>query len=182
MTSKEFMQIVAYIESGTGHRFDEMKLEVWFDVLGDIPADSVKAAARRCLQEFEGGWPQPATIRRMAIEFGQGVIDGADQAWERVVSAVRSFGSYQPQEGMKSLDELTQSAVRACGGFLWACEINPANRQILASQFRKAYEAAAERKQRGRQLTDDVKPALPSPEAKKLADALPGIEERKDAK
>lgn len=176
MTKEDWVKIAAHIESASGHKFDKLKLKAWFDVLGDLPADAVAAASKRCLQECESAWPQPATIRRMAVEWQNGVTDGADQAWERVLAAVRAYGHYSPREGMNSLDELTQLALRAAGGFQWACEVGPENRTVLAAQFRRAYEATCERFQRQRVLSDDVKPrrAIEST-VKKLVHKLPDV-------
>ena len=155
------------LEAGTGHKFDHMAIETWFQSVVDLDANSFYAGVKRCLQEHEGGFPAIGMIRRFAFEYLDGLPDLSSEAFERAIEAVRRFGSYGATDAKEALDDRTWTAIKRCGGWNWLCEVTPDNRTTIAAQFRKAYESMTERETSQRQLSEDVRPKLQSDENQK---------------
>ena len=157
MTRPEFAEAMAYLQAGIGREFSAVQLEVWFDTLGQLQRDDVGYAVRRYLAEAKSAFPMPAQLLEFAAErrYGETLDHGA--AFANVMKAVREFGSYQPDKGMVALDAATQAAVRACGGFLWFCEMEANNRSTMAAQFRMAYQQTQEKHERDRRLPKELR-------------------------
>ncbi|MEX2287445.1 MAG: hypothetical protein WD648_10170 [Planctomycetaceae bacterium] len=155
----EFAQLMAGLASATRKDFGEEEMDFWLACFEDLPFAVVKSAFVRFVTSGDE-WPTVAKIRRMATEQEHGQMHSSGDAFETVVKAVRRFGSYAMNEGLNSLDSLTRRAVEQTGGFGWYCEISADNRQIIAAQFRRAYEGLADREQSLRQTPAEHRPAI----------------------
>ena len=160
MTRPEFVEWMLRLQGGIGREFSHPQMEVWFSVVGHLDAGDFSYAVQRYLAESKSAFPMPAQLLEYAAQrqHGESLDHGA--AFANVMKAVRECGSYQPGKGMDSLDPLTQAAVRACGGFLWFCEMEADNRATMAAQFRMAYQQAQEKHERDRRLSEHLRPAI----------------------
>ncbi len=85
MTRQEFAQVCAYITAGTGKALSADSLQVYFDLLGDLPADSFLTAARRVLLEHR--WPNFPSIADLGVAAaetmpGRVSVLASGEAWE----------------------------------------------------------------------------------------------------
>lgn len=160
MTRPEFAEAVAFLQSGIGREFSANQLEVWYATLQHLDAADFAYAVQRYVAEGKSAFPMPSQLLEYAAQrqHGESLDHGA--AFANVMKAVRECGSYQPGKGMASLDTMTQAAVRACGGFLWFCEMEADNRATMAAQFRMAYQQFQEKHERDRRLPEHLRPAI----------------------
>lgn len=177
MTREEFAAATAVLEAGVNHSLTSQAAEVWYSILGDLPAESLQVAVRRYLAEAEyPGMPPVGKIRRLAVEDIHGLPLTAGEAWDAVLTAVRRHGFYDAKRGVDSLDPLTRRAMRAVGGFVAVCDCTEIS--ILAGQFRRAYESLENRQQGMLRLPEDVRPRISQshtkalPEVRRLAEQL----------
>src|SRR4051794_653455 len=78
LTREEFAPIVAYLSAGTGKEMPRAQAEVYSDLLQDLPAASVWAAARAALAESAGPWlPSVGAMRQRAA----GALHGPSPDW-----------------------------------------------------------------------------------------------------
>src|SRR5262245_23608434 len=92
MTRAEFSAVMTYVSLAIGKRLTADTLEVYFDLLGDLPAAALQTAARRVLLEHRWAtFPSPAELREAATATLRGEITGlsAAEAW-RIAWAVAS--------------------------------------------------------------------------------------------
>lgn len=85
MTREEFGRVVAYITAATGKALEANRLEVFFDLLGDLPFDVLLSASRRvCLEHPWNTFPSVAEIRAAAVLSQRGDLTdiSPSQAWE----------------------------------------------------------------------------------------------------
>lgn len=131
MTWQEFRPIFAYLQNGCGMREPPTKEQaaVYFDLLQDLPAAAVEAAAKTVLiDHVYPNLPPAGAIRKAAIGFGNNRTDPAE-AWSLFLMAVRKFGTgtrrvfakgMPPQvidceaRGLESLPPDIRRAARAC--------------------------------------------------------------------
>ena len=84
MTNTEFAEIVAYITAGCGKPLPVESQIVYFDLLGDLPADTFRLAARRVVLEHKWAtFPSVAELRAAASESARGVVSDLTpaEAW-----------------------------------------------------------------------------------------------------
>lgn len=68
MTREEFGPIVLYLSSAVNREIPREQAEVYYDLLGDLPAAAVRAAVRRAfLESAYPTVPPVGTLRRLAI-------------------------------------------------------------------------------------------------------------------
>lgn len=160
MTRHQFAQLLAFLQAGIGREFSDIQQEVWYSTLQHLDAADFGYAVQRYVAEGKSAFPMPAQLLEYAAHRQHGETLDHGAAFANVMKAVRECGSYQPDKGMVSLDTATQAAVRACGGFLWFCEMEANNRSTMAAQFRMAYQQAQEKHERDRRLPEHLRPAI----------------------
>ena len=143
---------------------NQQAMELWYKQLEDIPYHVAETALQKWVATNKWS-PSIAEIREAVTGISKERIPDWSEAWENVLTAVRTYGSYQPQEAMASLDERTRSCVRRVG-FRNICMSE--NISVERANFRRIYEATAER--------DAHEMALPAPLKQKIA-ALFGSEQ-----
>ena len=130
---------------------NQQAMELWFRELQDIPYQVAETALRKWVATNKWS-PSIAEIREAVTSISKERIPDWSEAWESVLLAVRNYGSYQPMEAMASLDERTRACVRRIG-FRNICMSE--NISVERANFRRIYEATAER--------DAMEMALPAP-------------------
>lgn len=137
---------------------NQQAMELWFRELQDIPYSVAETALRKWVATNKWS-PSIAEIREAVTGISKEKIPDWSEAWENVLTAVRTYGSYQPVEALESLDERTRSCVRRIG-FRNICMSE--NISVERANFRRIYEATAER--------DAQEMALPAPLKQKIAE------------
>lgn len=143
---------------------NQQAMELWYKQLEDIPYHVAETALQKWVATNKWS-PSIAEIREAVTDISKERIPDWSEAWENVLKAVRTYGSYQPVEALESLDERTRACVRRIG-FRNICMSE--NISVERANFRRIYEATAER--------DAQEMALPAPLREKIA-ALFGSEQ-----
>jgi hypothetical protein len=145
MTRQEFAAIVAYIAAGCGKTLTEAAMMVYYDLLGDLPAEVLQTAAKRALlqQEYHV-FPQAGTLRKLALEIMQPDRLSALEAWDLLRGAIRSFGYMRERQGLDSLPEPVRQVAERFG---WQTLCDSTEPEICRAQFTRAYEAQQAREQ-----------------------------------
>lgn len=146
MSKEEFSQFVTALKGmyPESKNWDtEIQSKVWFDLAKDVPAE---VAVR-----FIGEWarssrfaPTLADFNAYAVEKLVPALKDANEAWGDVMRAISNFGYSREREALASLDETTRDVVRAMGfQSICMCEID--DLPVQRGQFRRAYEAKAQK-------------------------------------
>lgn len=122
---------------------DDLKVQVWHEMLGDLSYDVANIAIKKIimLNTFP---PAIAEVRKAAIEISSPRGLTAAEAWGEVVKAVRNYGYYREKEAMASMPPITAQVVRYMG---WREICLSEEPEILRAHFLKMYDQVAAREQ-----------------------------------
>lgn len=168
MTRKEFSLFCAALRTYYPKEKilpNEQAMELWFDMLNDIPYSTAVATLKAWVSTNEWS-PTIADIRASAAEVAHGVIPDWGFAWEKVIRAINNYGAYRAEEAMDSLDELTRTCVGRLG-FTNLCMSE--NLSVERANFRIVYEQLAERKKQEKQMPEKLLKAIEAIQAKGIA-------------
>lgn len=140
---------------------DDLKVQVWHEMLGDLDYDVANIAIKKIimLNTFP---PAIAEVRKAAIEISSPRGLTAAEAWGEVIRAIRDYGYYREKEAMASMSPITAQVVRYLG---WREICLSEEPEILRAHFLKMYDQVAAREQEKQLLP----PAMQA-EIKKIAD------------
>ena len=116
---------------------------LWEKMLSDMPYEVAEKALIRVLSTAKY-FPTVAEIREAAVINTQPQLPTAGEAYEKVLKAIRWFGSYREGEALETLDPITRKATQAIG---WKSLCLSEEPDVVRGQWRKAYEAIAQREQ-----------------------------------
>jgi hypothetical protein len=185
MKRNEFLAVMHYIAEGCGKSLSEGALEVYFDLLADLPLPALQAAAKLALSESRYPvFPPVGTLRVLATESLQGKVAGElvpAEAWRRACRAAdvlsRRADFINGETGAvvreRTLAELPASVREAGEAIGWYAIANTDNVETTRAHFQRAYEALVLRKGRERLLSPDLRARL---EAVVAATRLPAAE------
>lgn len=134
----------------TSERFlpDADSVKIWFQMLGDLDYRTASAGIQKYIltNKFP---PTIADIREICADVQNGEIEDWGDGWEKVLKAIRYFGSYRETEALETLDDLTRQCVVRLG-FRNLC----LSENITADRanFRIMYENLAERQKKASQI------------------------------
>lgn len=158
LTPEEWAVCSSLLSAGIGRAIPANQLQVYYDLLTDIPLATLKGACMRALQEQKDNWlPSVGLIRSLASEVGNGLLPNWADEWDHVRMLVRSCGYMRKGDAMRAMSPVTQQAVKGVG---WESICDSENIAIQAAQFRMAYEAAAKREQDMRRISPELRPAI----------------------
>lgn len=135
---------------------DQDAFNMWYALLGDLQYDACAMAIKKYMltNKFP---PTVAEIREMV----SGIVNGDPltwgESWERALSAVRKYGSYNKADAMNSLDSLTRKCVESIG-YLELCMSE--NIMVERAHFQKVFEVFAKREQTDKQMPLQLKQAI----------------------
>ena len=122
---------------------DDLKVQVWYEMLGDLDYDVANIAIKKIimLNTFP---PAIAEVRKAAIEISSPMGLTAAEAWGEVIRAIRDYGYYREKEAMASMSPITAQVVRYLG---WREICLSEEPEILRAHFLKMYAQVAAREQ-----------------------------------
>lgn len=147
MTPEQFAPIMAYLEGAIGKRIAPETAAVYWDLLGDLPADALATACRVVLLESTyPTLPTAGRLRQAVLATQRPSLElPAPEAWNLLRSAVRMYGYYRESLALSSLPALVRRAAECLG---WRAICDCTETEILRAQFTRAYESLAERAKR----------------------------------
>lgn len=150
---------------------NEQALELWFNMLQDIPYNVATAALNKWVATQKWS-PTIAEIRSMSAEIIRGRQPSWADAWEQAMKAVTRYGWYAMDQAYESMDELTRETVRRIG-YDQLCHTE--NIEADRANFRMIYEQLESRKR-----TDEMIPAALQEFITKLQGKLKEIERKEE--
>lgn len=155
MTRDEFAQVSAYLSAAVGKPMPADQLEVYYDLLRDLPLSAVGAAARQSLVESRyPAIPPVGTIRQLAVAALRGPHLTWAEAFELAMRAVRRHGLDGERAGLASLPPVVAHAARCIG---WRSLCDATDLDTPRAQFRDAYAPLAAREDRLGALPESVR-------------------------
>ena len=135
---------------------NQQAMELWYRELCDIPYNVAEMALRKWVSTNKWS-PSIADIREMT----SGIVNGDPltwgESWERAMTAVRRFGSYNQAAAMDSLDPLTRKCVESIG-FITLCMSE--NIMVERAHYQKIFEIYSKREQTEKRLAGPLLEAI----------------------
>lgn len=149
MNKQDILKAVAPLQLAYNASLDDARLRLYVEMLSDIPPSILETAVKKLIMTNKF-LPSIAEIREVAYGI-KGIISGTaapdeSEAWGEVAKAIRSVGYYGKP---KFSHEAITTAVNNIG---WQdiCMTTNDGMNTLRSQFRRAYQLAAERQKDNR--------------------------------
>lgn len=186
----EFQTCMAMLVAATNRPMQDAQVNVYYELLQDIPVAALQSACARAIQEQKDTWlPSIGLIRSFASEAINGSLPDAAEAFDRVHRIVVRYGYYRKAEGLALMSPMERQALMGIGG--WDAIGDSENISIVMGQFKAVYLTLAKREQGMRQISAELRPLVTagptvaprlsqqppaSTAARHLADKLPRIE------
>lgn len=149
MNKQDILKAVAPLQLAYNASLDDARLRLYVEMLSDIPPSILEASVKKLIMTNKF-LPSIAEIREVAYGIKE-IISGTaapdeSEAWGEVIKAIRSVGYYGKP---KFSHEAITTAVNNIG---WQdiCTTPSDGTNTLRSQFRRAYQLAAERQKDNR--------------------------------
>lgn len=158
MTIEEFAVIAATLQAGAPEkRLPKATLDLWFELLGDLPARVVLGAVKAHYATSEyPTLPAIGAVRKAAVALMHPAIPTAAEAWGQVEHEMRRVGWV----GKPDLSPLTARVVKAIGWQRLCASEDPG---VERGQFLKMYDQMAQRDEHDAVLPDGLKPGAMAP-------------------
>lgn len=141
MQRAEFAAAMAVLTAAIARPMAEDQATVYFELLGDLPADVLKLAIKRTLLEHRiTTIPTIAELRALATEImhPESAMDSG-QAFGLARQAIAGFGWSSQEPGLASLPPLVRQVVRQIG---WRVMCESENADAMRAHFVRMFEAA----------------------------------------
>lgn len=154
MTAQEFIKPMKMLGIAYSKEISQEQIEVWYGFFKDAPLNEFRKACARVIETDEF-MPSIARMKKELAIMSMPQLQGdANGAWESVLMAIRKHGYYNADEGMKSLDPVTQRAVKLLGGFQRVCTSEDGD--WLRKNFTQIYEELAQNTEKIMRLSEPV--------------------------
>jgi hypothetical protein len=147
MTRPEFVKAMAYLTAGCGKSLEPVSLEVYFDLLGDLPFDAFQTAVKRVLLRHKyATFPTVAELREAAAQTARGEVAPLPPA-EAWALAWRAAARTDPEidgsfdRAATRLPPLVRRAIEAYGLNALCYGSEPLT--VVRAQFLRVYEQLA---------------------------------------
>lgn len=149
MNKQDILKAVAPLQLAYNASLDDNRLRLYVEMLSDIPPSILEASVKKLIMTNKF-LPSIAEIREVAYGI-KGIISGTaapdeSEAWGEVIKAIRSVGYY-------GKPTFTHEAITAAVnniGWQDICTTPSEGTNTLRSQFRRAYQLAAQRQKDNR--------------------------------
>lgn len=171
MKKSEFLRVVAYLTAATGKALTKDSVDVYFDLLGDLPLDAFQLAAKQVALEHKWAtFPSVAELRSAAtnVMVGSDMISSAE-AWQlawRAAGRIDLDMDGSLQRACEGLPSLVVEAMRCYGISSLCYGDDPIG--VVRSQFIKIFDQLAERTRRSALLPASLKQAITEVSRKQL--------------
>lgn len=152
MTTSEFAAVMGFLESACGKPLPPKALDVYFELLGDLPVDVLRLSAQRVALEHPwANFPSIAELRAAAAEIVRGLVKEVSPAesWElawRAAGRIDLEIDGSADRAMNGLPEIVQEAMRAYSIPSLVYGKDPVG--VIRGQFLKIFEQLAARDRR----------------------------------
>lgn len=164
MTRTEFLVVMNYIGVAVRKPLNRDELEVYFDLLQDLPADALQVAAKRVLLEHKyPTFPSVAELRSAATATVQGEVTGLSPveafalAW-RAVGRIDLEVDGSKDRALKNLPPAVAETLNAMGLANVIYGEEPV--AVVRAQFVKAFESISNRNRRAALLPAATREAI----------------------
>ena len=144
LTGEEWTRLVKGMKSiWTDKDFlpDMDAVEMWYNLLNDIPYENLSIAIQRYAQTNR--WPpRPADLREQIAEVK--VTEDWSDAWGQVLRAIGRYGQYQEEEALASMSDIGRE-VTCRLGWKQICQADLDELPAIRANFRMIYESKSEK-------------------------------------
>lgn len=187
MTREETIKILMVMQAAYPNYKPQDKtvaVNVWSEMLGDIPYEQVSTALKAYIQTDKSGFaPGIGDIReKVQILFDEDVEINETEAWSLVLKAIRRSTYYSEEEFLK-LPEIIQRSVGSPRQLReWATleDVDGKTLTVLQSNFQRTFRAEQQKEREKQKLSPDVSRLIhekPIPQIKQ--GKTPSIEEQR---
>lgn len=143
-----FAGAMALVSAGVGIEFTKLQAEVYYELLGDIPADVMRLAAKRAVLEHRyHTLPSVGLLRELAVEIMAPRELTADEAWQRVRGALSRICYTMSAEQIREIKETVPLVAREVAERMGWANLGSGKPEVVRGQFLKLYDKrSAERK------------------------------------
>lgn len=163
MTRDETIKILMVVQAAYPNYKPQDKtvaVNVWTEMLGDIPYEQVSTALKAYIQTDKSGFaPGIGDIReKVQILFGEDVEINETEAWSLVLKAIRR-STYYSDEEFEKLPPVVQIAVSSPRQLReWATleDVDGKTLTVMQSNFQRTFRAERQRERERNKLSSDV--------------------------
>ncbi len=156
MVKSEVAKLLAVIAAAYSRfQVDELKQNVWFEMLGDVDYKIAQMAVKKLMLESPFP-PTIADIRKQIAEITtpeKYKISAAD-AWGEIEQAISKYGYYQQSEALDSMSSITRKTVDLIG-FRQICLCEEPG--VVRGQFLRMFEQVANKEKQNALLPENLK-------------------------
>lgn len=155
MNREEFTKMMVFLTAAIERKPSKETIEVYFEMLQDMPYELALAAAKKVIGEEEYPvLPTVGKIRKAAMALCNMDRVTAPEAWGLVLKAIRSHGFYGEAEAMAELPAEVRTVVKQMG---WSEICHSDKPDVLRAQFMRMYETKEAKQKEVDMLPADVK-------------------------
>lgn len=115
MNKQEFTKCMKFLGLAYNKEFDKEQCEVWYEFFKNDNYETFKTAIKRIALK-KPFMPSISEIKQEIALISNPVLQlNAESEWDKVINAVRKYGSYKQEEAMNSLNPYTRNIVRQVG-------------------------------------------------------------------
>lgn len=179
MTSKnDFVKIMAYITAGTQKSLSVEGINVYFDLLGDLPLEALSIAAKRAVLEHKyATFPSVAMLREFATDAKNGEVKSMTgmEAWGIAVKACGNCDIEVPGSVDRAFAKVPPMVTQAVNlfGFMAIYNLPSSAIETARAQFIKTFDSIASREQKTSLLPESIRQQLAAIGAKEERKTLP---------
>lgn len=175
MTTEEFAAVLIYLQAGVGKEMPKEQQRVYFDLLGDLPAEALKIAAQQALASSDYPIvPTVGTLRRLALAAMRPPGLSAAESWGLVLAAVQRFGFARQAQALASLPPEVAGAVERFG---WESLCDSTSPETCRAQWCRLWDSHREYQEKRELLPEAVRKVAGQLAAKY---APPALEDRRE--
>lgn len=114
MSKEEFLEGMTFLGLAYNKEFTKEEIEVWYSMLGCYSKKDFSDSIKRLVKTLKR-IPTIADITQDITNNKISTIPTAEDEWQNVLNAVRTYGSYREQEALESLKPYTAKIVKYVG-------------------------------------------------------------------
>ncbi|MGF7431070.1 replicative helicase loader/inhibitor [Thermoanaerobacterium thermosaccharolyticum] len=156
MVKSEIAKLLAVLAASyPKFEVDEIKQQVWYEMLQDIPYQVAQVAVKKLILESPYP-PAIADIRKQVAEITTPKGEQLDpaEAWGEVEKAIRHYGSYREEEALASMSPAVAKVAKYMGWREICLSEEPG---VVRGQFLKMFSQVQEREKKEALLPEKLK-------------------------